>query len=227
MQGMSPNDFFRFQRYHAFHHHFHRVGFFRRFFWFGLGAGAMAWWKHAQEQRTQAEQRGLHGREWRSWCSRHNQQQIQAAPEYERSYPQSPVNNGQQQYAPPPIVAAPVPVVESSNPVTPSFQLSGPLGHGFSPENFKSFEQTQQEFRAHQQSIEKRFNEVMRQTGDTMSRVSENAVDSLLASVQELKKKLAEGRELREKEKLHLEQTLPETNDKTTKVEWVDNSRLV
>ena len=50
---------------------------------------------------------------------------------------------------------------------------SAGMQQNFSPENFgpsfASFERSQQEFRAHQQAIEARVNELMKQTSDTVS----------------------------------------------------------
>ena len=193
MSHFPPKEFYRWQ-YH--HHAYRRFGFFRRFFWFGLGAGVMAFWGHRRQEIENGNGNGArHGQEWRRWCrERHSiqqqqqlpQQQIDAvaatAPNWE--YPGGAPVNPTAAYNRPPTPASPAshcPLHKAraqananananvADPQNPSVGMQ----QNFSPENFgpsfASFERSQQEFRAHQQAIEARVNELMKQTSDTVS----------------------------------------------------------
>ena len=64
--GPSPHYFW----HRHYHHMYRRGGFFRRFFWFGLGFGAYAWYSHCKDtNHAYWRHHPIHGDEWRGWSA--------------------------------------------------------------------------------------------------------------------------------------------------------------
>ncbi|KAI5124291.1 hypothetical protein M0805_005138 [Coniferiporia weirii] len=189
MSDMRPDNFGRWHRdAHYFHHRPRHFRCFPRIFWFALGAGAFAMWSQCHRERKQHYvQEGADKRGHCGW-SRPYQRQYESP---ERDYVAPGAFPAPTSLTAAPAVSSSPTMVPASTPAQATAPGESTTPLAWHPEDVR---------------------EVGKHVSNAMADMSESALDQLMTSIQALKSRISEAREMRERERLHHEQRIPAEN---------------